>query len=528
MGMTLARKSLDEGSGSAHRIYLETDLGSNPSGAYTISVADEGDILAPGVDYKLFADSIDSAASNRCSSVADLTAGQAVQGDTSTGTISALHGSCIDTAVDEPDKIHAFTLQKQRHVELELTSTGGKDLGLSLRRDCLSRNDCAGESLPGPDAVFQVSVPSDQTLTASADPGLHRDDPAVYITSSCGSAVQQGDSCLTGADLTGDATKESAYLPAADHGGGTFFVVVDSEDPRADGEWQVSIQTTKATCPPGQTRCGNTGILEYCGPKGLGYQTFQCQGTNTSCVTQNGRTRCKEPSAEVCADAKVLTVESGNNCVPGARRCNRSGHLEVCNPAGPAIAEQINCPNGCHGGRCKPPSAAPNTCGGAVSVNDGMYIHDSWSRYKDTYDPSGGKPGVRLRRQGSRGGLRGDPRPGGADDRRAGLPRHQPLALPLPAVGLLEPLRQLRDRRLRVPISDRHDPPPQRHRRPADLLPGRRLGEPSGDRTVPARCRRRAPGVRPVVLHDDLHRDEHLRVVYERRPTDHGKMLLRV
>ena len=176
----------------------------------------------------------------------------------------------------------------------------------------LWENDCTGSKLDGPDTTFKIPVKGGDIVEATVKPKNSNDDPAIYITGSCGSTVAQAKSCVGGADGGGSGAKESVYYRVPPNSGGTYYVVVDSKSSGgAMGKWDVGIQTRTPSCTPGTKSCQGANTIKYCSKKGRQHKTYTCKGSNPTCTTKNGTAVCNDPSGGACADP--IPVSDGDS-----------------------------------------------------------------------------------------------------------------------------------------------------------------------------------------------------------------------
>jgi hypothetical protein len=84
-----------------------------------------------------------------------------------------------------------------------------------------------------------------------------------------------------------------------------------------------------------------------------------------------------------------VSTQAGFVCQPGAVTCDAmTGSLSVCDDAGTAVEQIINCSNGCtNNGYCNAPTTAPDTCASATLVSGPIRFSESYGRFADDYDP---------------------------------------------------------------------------------------------------------------------------------------------
>ena len=175
----------------------------------------------------------------------------------------------------------------------------------------LPSSSCVGDELPGADTVFAVQMQSQQTLTATVTSQNSNDDPAIYVTSKCGSNTQSHtNNCVVGADenFAEKNSSETVQFATPQGQGGTYYVVIDGDDTdEVSGKWKVDIGVQSFACTAGNTRCKSSasGKLEYCSSFGQ-YKTYDCSG---ACDQNTGR--CKNPTADRCIDA--IPLQSGQS-----------------------------------------------------------------------------------------------------------------------------------------------------------------------------------------------------------------------
>jgi hypothetical protein len=206
-------------------------------------------------------------------------------------------------------------------------------------------DSCAGDDTPGSDSVYTVDLGSDDVLTAEVTPQQSDGDPALYITSACGSNSVVTSSCLAGVDEDFGGDQETLnFRPPGDYSGTrTFYLFVDSDDTTggfsgSNGPFTLDVSIQSPICTPGDRRCasGSTDTIEICGEFGLQYNQFSCQGSSPTCQSGGGGATCSEPSAEVCADP-IKVDKNGSVSMSSAGSTNA---LEL--PSGTTGSCQLN------------------------------------------------------------------------------------------------------------------------------------------------------------------------------------------
>lgn len=126
------------------------------------------------------------------------------------------------TALPEPDWADTC-VQALAAAELVPGDYYGPDLQAFTNRFDLSFSDCTGTSLPGPDGLLPITIPTGQRLEVSMS--MTDGDAALYLLSDCSDV----DTCLLGEDMPGDVevlvyeNTSGADLPV--------FLVLDTDGP---------------------------------------------------------------------------------------------------------------------------------------------------------------------------------------------------------------------------------------------------------------------------------------------------------
>lgn len=167
----------------------------------------------------------------------------------------------------------------------------------------LPSSSCTGVEEAGEDAVFEVDASGGEVIAVDVDSQGLGDDPAVYISSSCGNTAQN---CVAGSDVNSDGQPESLSYRVPSGQGGTYYVYLDANASHDATEvWDVEIQVDSPICQPGSILgCSSSTELAYCSKSGLQEKTHTCTGS-TSPKCQNGE--CTEPSGDVCVDPISLS-----------------------------------------------------------------------------------------------------------------------------------------------------------------------------------------------------------------------------
>lgn len=176
----------------------------------------------------------------------------------------------------------------------------------------LGRNNCLGDSTTGADLVYEVTVPSEGWVTASVTDETGDDtDPGIYAARDCRSAATQLSSCVTGQNEKDDGTETISFQNDTDSQQTYSIIVAETDFFSQSANWTVDIDVQPKTCEPGETSCSNSSTLEYCGPRGLQYETYTCQGSSGQCNDQNGSAQCDDPQGDLCVDA--IPVSDGES-----------------------------------------------------------------------------------------------------------------------------------------------------------------------------------------------------------------------
>lgn len=176
----------------------------------------------------------------------------------------------------------------------------------------LGFNDCLGDGTSGADLVYEVTVPAEGWVTASVTDDTGSDtDPGIYAVRDCRSAATQLSSCVTGKDEKEDGTETISFQNETDSQQTYYVLVAETEFQPQSAQWTIDIDVQAKKCDPGETSCSSSDTLEYCGPKGLQYNTYTCQGSSGQCTTQNGSAQCDDPQGDLCVDA--IPVSGGDS-----------------------------------------------------------------------------------------------------------------------------------------------------------------------------------------------------------------------
>lgn len=162
-------------------------------------------------------------------------------------------------------------------------------------------DSCTGDSAPGPDAVYSISLDAgdfvELTMTMES-----ADDPSLWVSDSCADALDAANSCVIGIDEFGNQEKIQFLAPAP----GTYFIFADVDDAgTVTGDMTLEVNIYPAgTCTPGAVSCSDPDTVLYCDDGGTREVTATCDGGCSAGV-------CGAPTGEACYDP--IDVTAGGN-----------------------------------------------------------------------------------------------------------------------------------------------------------------------------------------------------------------------
>jgi len=156
----------------------------------------------------------------------------------------------------------------------------------------LSSASCVGNSTPGPEAIYEVTMPANTILFVDVRAGYEFDDPAIYVFTDCMSPEM---SCLAGAHNSDDKVSLTYTSTVAE----TVFVAVDSDSSFDNDPYELDFRFRAVECTGMQTQCAGDD-LQTCNSIGL-FETSECAFGCTSGA-------CNPPPNDLCSGAIDVTA----------------------------------------------------------------------------------------------------------------------------------------------------------------------------------------------------------------------------
>jgi hypothetical protein len=213
-------------------------------GRYLVRVSDGGDVMTPGVSYRLAAALRADGAVDACSQPRELLPEQPLASDSTESSSVGLGSTC--TALDNPaaEDVYAFELLSAGTVTLTVDpDVDDVSLAVSIRGQC---------ARPDTELACRISsFPAQAEVTALLEPG-------------------------------------------------TYYAIVEAPIGEVGGAYEILMEVEPAACTPKSNYCENAGTAQICTSGGWGFEETNCIA---GCNPRTGR--CFRPRGDQCSNPLV-------------------------------------------------------------------------------------------------------------------------------------------------------------------------------------------------------------------------------
>ncbi|MFP4601196.1 MAG: hypothetical protein ACLFVJ_23310, partial [Persicimonas sp.] len=129
-----------------------------------------------------------------------------------------------------------------------------------------AQSGCVDSHTGGPDQTFEVEVPAQTALTATAS-FENEVDGSVYLVEDC---ADVGSSCVEGVTDSTDTNAEELVFANDTDDPRSFHLIVDTAADQLYGTGEVEIEFTDIICEPGTTTCSGD-VVDVCNSLGIDY-----------------------------------------------------------------------------------------------------------------------------------------------------------------------------------------------------------------------------------------------------------------
>ncbi len=410
---------------------IDQDVQLATEGDYTVEVSSTDDMTEAGVNYSLSINRLPAETIDACDNALPMRVNQRLSGDTRNAQSTHLGSSCTSEFNESAEVVYALELDEPQEVTVSLNpQTAGANFSMSLRGECMqgsTESVCVNETgedqvetltaLLGegthfvivqaadgqPGGAFDLEVESTRTTCAPGDDYCSAADEAAvcstdggrFVSVSCEASCNpstgkcqapEGDECFDAPVIDADTTVEVDLLQVNDDYSLPEGSCVDDHAERTTGPdqtYRIDLPAQKAVRAEVQFDAEVEGSL---------YFVEDCLEASSSCLSGAANSDEDNASHETASyantsdtDSKtvylVMDTKEGQalstanldvsfhdiSCEPGARQCDGSGNVEMCDDYGIGFEPHESCDDACADGSC----LLGDTCADAITLADG-------------------------------------------------------------------------------------------------------------------------------------------------------------